>query len=226
MSKHSILIIDDERSIQKLLQITLESNDYRVMIAQTGHEGMLLAANQNPDLILLDLGLPDQSGHDVLAQLREWYERGIIILSVQNSEEDIVRALDNGASDYLTKPFRSAELLARIRNVLRKNTPSAGSATIEFGDIEVNLSSHSAKRKGELIHLTSTEFQLLALLLKNEGCVLTHDFLLKEIWGINYQNESQYLRVYVGNLRKKLEADPTKPAHIITESRVGYRFML
>ncbi|MEN9346815.1 MAG: hypothetical protein RLZZ77_326 [Bacteroidota bacterium] len=226
MNKQTILVIDDERSIQKLLQITLESNQYKVIVAHTGHEGVLLAANQNPDAILLDLGLPDASGHDILQQLREWFQKGIIILSVQNSEEDIVKALDNGASDYLTKPFRSAELLARIRNVIRKNSEATSSAVIEFGNIEVNLSNHSIKKNGELMHLTSTEYQLLTLLIKNEGCVLTHDFLLKEIWGLNYQNESQYLRVYIGNLRKKLESDPTKPVHIITESRVGYRFML
>lgn len=226
MNKQTILIIDDERSIQKLLQITLESNNYRVIVAQSGHEGLLLAANQNPDIILLDLGLPDKSGHEILNELREWFQKGIIILSVQNSEDDIVSALDNGAADYLTKPFRSAELLARIRNVIRKNTTANTSAIITFGDIEVNLSTHSVKKSQEFVHLTSTEYQLLALLIKNEGCVLTHDFLLKEIWGLNYQNESQYLRVYIGNLRKKLEPDPTKPSHIITESRVGYRFML
>lgn len=226
MSKKSILIIDDERSIQKLLQLTLESNDYRVMIAQTGQEGLLLAANNNPDAILLDLGLPDKNGHDVLQELREWYQRGIIILSVQNSEEDIVKALDNGASDYLTKPFRSAELLARIRNVIRKSENITSNYLFQFSDVEVNISNHTVKKGGEFVHLTSTEFQLLQLLLKNEGCVLTHDFLLKEVWGINYQNESQYLRVYIGNLRKKIETDPTKPLHIITESRVGYRFMM
>jgi two-component system, OmpR family, KDP operon response regulator KdpE len=224
MNKAEILIIDDEPQIRKLLQINLESNDYKVIQASTGKEGLILSANHPPDLILLDIGLPDKSGHEILKELREWYNNPIIILSVQDNETDIVSALDNGATDYLTKPFRTGELLARIRSAIRRNQNTENNSTIICGDIEIDLISRTVKRKGEAVKLTSTEYNLLALFAKNEGKVLTHQFILKEIWGYSYQTETQYLRVFVGNLRKKLEENPNNPQHIITESGVGYRF--
>ncbi|MBL0192127.1 MAG: response regulator transcription factor [Saprospiraceae bacterium] len=224
MNKPEILIIDDEPQIRKLLEITLESNDYKVWQAECGKEGIVLAAHHPPELILLDIGLPDKSGHEILKELRTWYNKSIIILSVQNSELDIVSALDNGATDYLTKPFRTAELLARIRAAIRRNHSLNNDNTIECGDLIFDFLARTVKKNGELLKFTSTEFQLLSLFAKNEGRVLTHQFILKEIWGIGYQSETQYLRVFVGTLRKKIEDNPNKPYHIITESGVGYRF--
>lgn len=224
MNNAEILVIDDEPQIRKLLQINLESNDYKVVQASTGKEGLILSANHPPDLILLDIGLPDKSGHEILKELREWYNKPIIILSVQDNENDIVSALDDGATDYLTKPFRTGELLARIRSAIRRSQNTENNSTIICGDIEVDLIARIVKRKEEIIKLTSTEYNLLALFAKNEGKVLTHQYILKEIWGYSYQTETQYLRVFVGTLRKKLEENPNNPQHIITESGVGYRF--
>jgi two-component system KDP operon response regulator KdpE len=224
MNKPEILIIDDEPQIRKLLQIALESNDMRVRQASTGTEGLHMAAAHTPDLILLDIGLPDRSGHEVLRQLRQWCSRPIIMLSVQDGEQDIVLALDNGATDYLSKPFRTGELLARIRSCLRRGEVTTTDAVFTFGDLQMDLEAHTVKRMGEIIKLTSTEFNLLSLFVRNEGKVLTHRYILREVWGIGYQTETQYLRVFVAQLRKKLELDPTRPKHIITESGVGYRF--
>lgn len=224
MNKAEILVIDDESQIRKLLQIILESNDYKVIQATTGNEGLIFAANHPPDLILLDLGLPDKSGHQVLKELREWFNKPIIILSVQDNESDIVSALDSGATDYLTKPFRTGELLARIRSAIRRSQDTENKAILNFGNLEVDFVARIVKKNGEILKLTSTEYNLLALFAKNEGKVLTHQFLLKEIWGYSYQTETQYLRVFVAALRKKIEDNHNNPKHIITESGVGYRF--
>jgi two-component system KDP operon response regulator KdpE len=224
MNNPPILIIDDEPQIRKLLEISLESNDYKVISAENARQGILLAANYSPELILLDLGLPDKSGHEVLKELRTWFNKAIIILSVINNENDIVSALDNGATDYLTKPFRTAELLARIRVALRNNHVQNFNNIEKFGDIEIDFVARTVKKNSEIVKLTSTEFNLLVLLAKNEGRVLTHQYILKEIWGIGSQTETQYLRVFVGTLRKKIEENPNQPKHIITESGVGYRF--
>jgi two-component system KDP operon response regulator KdpE len=224
MNKAEILVIDDEAPIRKLLEITLESNDYKVWLAETGKEGVLLAVNHPPELILLDLGLPDKSGHEILKELRTWYNKAIIILSVQDSEEDIVKALDNGATDYLTKPFRTAELLARIRSMIRRNQTQNDNSLLRCGNLEIDFGARIIKRNNETIKLTATEFNLLAFFMKNEGRVLTHQYILKEIWGVGYQTETQYLRVFVATLRKKIEDNPNQPKHIITESGVGYRF--
>lgn len=224
MNKPEILIIDDEPQIRKLLQITLESNDYRVNESTTAKEGLAVAANHPPELILLDLGLPDKNGHIVLKELRHWYNKPIIILSVQSNEDDIVKALDNGASDYLVKPFRTGELLARIRSSLRKAS-TENEPVIDCGGLVIDLTARTVTKGDEWIKLTSTEYSLLILLAKNEGKVLTHHYLLKEIWGPAYQLESQYLRVFIAQLRKKIETDPNQPKHIITESGVGYRFV-
>ncbi len=224
MCKAEILIIDDEPQIRRLLEIVLESNDYKVSIAEKGTLGIIAAANHPPDLILLDLGLPDMSGHDVLKELRIWYNRAIIILSVQSDEDDIVQALDNGATDYLTKPFRTAELLARIRSAIRRNFGGEDKSVVESGDLTIDLTARMVLKDSKLVKLTATEFNLLALLARNEGRVLTHQYLLKEIWGTGFQQETQYLRVFIGTLRKKIENDPNYPERIITESGVGYRF--
>jgi two-component system KDP operon response regulator KdpE len=225
MNAGEILVIDDEVQIRKLLDITLQSNDFVVKEASTAKEGLAMSANHPPDLIILDLGLPDDSGHNVLKKLREWYTRSIIILSVQNSEEDIVKALDNGANDYLVKPFRTGELLARIRSSIRQNNSENSSTVIDSGYIHIDLTARVVKMNGEPLKLTVTEYALLVLFVQNEGKVLTHHFLLKQIWGPTHINESQYLRVYIAQLRKKIEKDPNRPQHLVTESGVGYRFV-
>jgi two-component system, OmpR family, KDP operon response regulator KdpE len=224
MNSPVILIIDDEVQIQRLLEITLQSNGYAVKEATTAKEGLITAASHPPDLILLDIGLPDDSGHNVLKQLREWYTKPIIILSVQSSEEDIVTALDNGANDYLVKPFRTGELLARIRTALRASVLENSEPVLHYNGLEIDLSLRTVKKNGELLKLTTTEYSLLTLFIKNEGRVLTHHFLLKEIWGPSFINESQYLRVYIAQLRKKIETNPNRPEYLITEPGVGYRF--
>ena len=225
MNNAGILIIDDEPQIRKLLTITLESNGYRVSEAVTGREGIIQAASHTPDLVLLDLGLPDQSGHEVLKNLRSWYAKPVIILSVNNGEEDVVAALDHGATDYLTKPFRSAELLARIRSALRRQTDTQTSAVVESGNLSIDLAARMVNKNGQPVKLTATEFNLLALFAQNAGRVLTHQYILKEVWGVAYQSETQYLRVFVGTLRKKIEDNPNTPLHILTESGIGYRFV-
>jgi two-component system KDP operon response regulator KdpE len=220
----NILVIDDEIQIRKLLEISLEANDYKVNFAVNGKDGITMAANHQPDLILLDLGLPDEDGQDVLVKLRAWYQNPIIILSVKSAEEEIVKALDNGANDYLTKPFRTQELLARIRTALRSNSNSVIESVISFGNIAVDFASRVVKVENEIIKFTATEYNLLTLLIKNDGRVLTHQYILKEIWGQSYSEQTQYLRVFVAQLRKKIEQDPNRPKYIITESGVGYRF--
>ena len=224
MNRAEILIIDDEPQIRKLLQINLESNDYKVIQASNGQEGLRLAASHPPDLILLDIGLPDKSGHEILKDLKEWYNNPVIILSVQDNESDIIAALDHGATDYLTKPFRTGELLARIRAAIRRSQSEVNESAISCGDIEIDLTARLVRRNGETVKLTTTEYNLLALFAKNESRVLTHQYILKQIWGVGRQTETQYLRVFVGTLRKKIEENPNIPQHIITVSGVGYRF--
>lgn len=220
----TILIIDDEVQIRRLLEITLSSNGYKVLSASTGHEGIQKAATHAPILIVLDLGLPDSDGLEVLRKLREWYQKSVIILSVRSSEDDIVRALDYGASDYLTKPFRTGELLARIRASIRQNQGASTNSLLTFGSLEIDLVNYIARKDNRLLKLTSTEFSLLALFAKNEGRVLTHQHILKEIWGMGYVEQTQYLRVFVAQLRKKIEEEPNHPKLLVTESGIGYRF--
>lgn len=225
MNKAEILVIDDEPQIRKLLQITLDSNGYLSKSAVSAKEGLIMAANHPPELILLDLGLPDESGHIVLQKLRHWYTNPVIILSVQKNEEDIIKALDNGANDYLSKPFRTGELLARIRSALRDVNTENGDTLLNFHGLQIDLTTRTVKKNNQLVRLTSTEYSLLALLVKNEGKVLTHQYLLRAIWGPGYIHQSQYLRVFIAQIRKKIEDDPNRPVYLITESGVGYRFI-
>ena len=224
-NRPEILIIDDEAQMQKLLEITLQSNDYGVSQSITAKDGMIKAANHPPDMIILDLGLPDEDGHSVLQKLREWYTKPIMILSVQSNEADIIKALDNGANDYLVKPFRTGELLARIRSALRSGISEENNPLINCNDLQIDLAARTVKKNNEMIKLTATEYTLIALLVKNEGKVLTHQYLLRTVWGPGYINQSQYLRVFIAQLRKKLENDANRPEYILTESGVGYRFV-
>ncbi|MDP4205815.1 MAG: response regulator [Bacteroidota bacterium] len=220
----TILVIDDEVQIRRLLEITLNANGYKIKESSNGKDGLVAAASHSPSLIILDLGLPDVDGIEILKKLREWYEKPILILSVRSAEDDIVRALDHGANDYLTKPFRTGELLARIRSALRQSQKAVDSPLLTFNQLTIDMPNHLVKISGELIKLTSTEFNLLALLAKNSGRVLTHQFILKEVWGYGYIDQTQYLRVFIAQLRKKIEINPSKPDLIITESGIGYRF--
>ena len=220
----TILVIDDEVQIRRLLEITLSSNGFKISEAETEKDGMIVAATNHPSLIILDLGLPDGDGFEILKKLREWYQKPILILSAKNSEDDIIKALDNGANDYITKPFRTLELLARIRVALRYSTLNEIEPVLKFGTLTIDLANHVARKNEEILKLTSTEFSLLALLAKNSGRVLTHQSILKEIWGFGYIGQTQYLRVFVAQLRKKIEDDPAKPKLLLTESGIGYRF--
>jgi two-component system, OmpR family, KDP operon response regulator KdpE len=224
INEGNILIIDDEVQIRRLLEITLSANGYLISEASTGKEGLIQAATTHPVLVILDLGLPDADGLDILKKLREWYFKPVIILSVRNSEEDIINALDNGANDYLTKPFRTGELLARIRLAIRQNQSKEEKPLLAFGSLIIDLTNHTARKNNEILKLTSTEFSLLALLAKNDGRVMTHTQILKEVWGYGYTEQTQYLRVFVAQLRKKIEDDPSRPKLLLTESGIGYRF--
>ncbi|HUQ65010.1 MAG TPA: response regulator [Flavitalea sp.] len=226
MNRAEILVIDDEEPIRKLLSITLEANNYVVTEAATAKEGVIMASNHPPDLILLDLGLPDNNGLNLLVELRQWFTNPIIILSVQNSEEVIIHALDSGANDFLPKPFRTGELLARIRSALRSSLNEDTNTVITCNDLEIDLNTRTVKKKNELVKLTGTEYNLLSLFARNDGKVLTHQFLLRAVWGPGFINQSQYLRVYIAQLRKKIESDPNRPVYLITESGVGYRFLI
>jgi two-component system KDP operon response regulator KdpE len=221
----SILIIDDEPQLRRLLRITLQAEGFQVLEASSGNEGITEAATKRPDLILLDLGLPDQNGHDVLKHLREWFVAPIIIFSVKDGTEDVAKALDNGANDYMTKPFRSEGLLARIRAAVRNFRKEKNVPTAVFGDLSIDFVSRTVTKGNSPVKLTLTEYRLLCVLAQNEGKVLTHQSLLFSVWGPENENDTQYLRVFIGNLRKKIESDPNHPAHIVSESGVGYRFV-
>ncbi len=222
--KETILVIDDELQIRRLLEITLSASGYKVLQSSTGKEGLVEAATLHPSLVILDLGLPDAEGVEILKKLREWYSKPVIVLSVRDSEKDIVSALDNGANDYLTKPFRSGELLARIRAALRSVNENPDSNFLVFDTLSIDLQNHVVRKNNEIVKLTSTEFLLLSLLARNEGRVLTHQYVLKEVWGYGYIEQTQYLRVFIAQLRKKIEDDPAKPRFLNTVSGIGYRF--
>ena len=220
-----VLVIDDEVQIRRLLRISLEANGCRMFEAATGQEGLAEAAQRRPDLVILDLGLPDMDGVAVLKRLREWTSVPVIILSVRDREEEKIAALDQGADDYLTKPFGTGELLARLRVALRHAQPTANEAVFKSGPLEVDLVSRTVKVKGKPVKLTATEYSLLQLFARHAGKVLTHRQILKEVWGPNYVEQTHYLRVYMTHLREKLEANPAEPELLITESGVGYRLV-
>jgi two-component system, OmpR family, KDP operon response regulator KdpE len=219
-----ILVIDDEAPMRRFLRVSLSSNGYRVLEAATGQAGLAEAAAQNPDLILLDLGLPDQDGLTVTEQLREWTLTPIIVISARGREEDKIKALDAGANDYVTKPFGVGELLARIRVALRhKATDSGGSAQFSSGDLHVDLARRQVRVREQEVHLTPIEYKLLTTLIAHAGRVVTHRQLLRDVWGPNCSEQTHYLRVYMGQLRHKLETNPSRPVHLLTEPGVGYR---
>ena len=220
----SALIIDDEIQMRRLLRVALESAGYTVHDAETGQQGLADVAFRRPDIVLLDLGLPDTSGLDVLSRLREWSEVPVLILSVRDSDEDKVAALDAGADDYVTKPFSTAELLARLRVAQRRARPEEKDAVFTHGSLTVDLVARRVMRDGEEIKLTATEYALLRLFVRHAGRVLTHQHILREIWGPKAGEQRQYLRVYVGNLRKKIELPGTKHPLLKTEPGIGYRF--
>jgi two-component system, OmpR family, KDP operon response regulator KdpE len=223
-NKPTVLVIDDEMQIRRLLKLTFESNGYAVLLAESGKDGLLQASMTMPDVIILDLGLPDADGSQILTSLREWTKIPVIILSVRNSEEDIIACIDAGADDYLVKPFRTGELLARVRLALRHLQSPQHEPLYSFGDLVVDLAGRTVTVSGEPVKLTSTEYSLLALFVQNAGRVLTHNYILQQIWGPTFDEEKQYLRVYIAQLRKKIENDPARPQRIVTESRIGYRF--
>lgn len=222
-----ILVIDDEPQILRALRTILTEKKFRVTTASRGEEGLALAAAAPPDIVILDLGLPDISGIDVCARLREWTQIPIIILSVRDSEKDKVAALDKGADDYLTKPFSIEELLARVRVALRHSAQvqSKKDTVIRSGELEIDLAAHIVRRGIEEVKLTATEFKLLAYLASNTGRVLTHQSILAHVWDPADADHIEYLRVYMRQLRKKLEADPERPQYILTEPGIGYRFI-
>lgn len=225
-----ILVIDDEPQILRAMRTILTEKQFKVTTASRGEEGLALAATSEPDLIILDLGLPDMDGVEVCKRLREWTQIPIIILSVRDSERDKVAALDMGADDYLTKPFGIEELLARVRVALRHSASTKGaqgtqSKVVKAGPITIDLAWHSVKHGGEDVKLTATEYKLLAYLASHHGRVLTHQSILTHVWGPEDADHTEYLRVYMRQLRKKLEADPERPQYILTEPGIGYRFI-
>jgi two-component system KDP operon response regulator KdpE len=222
-----ILVIDDEHQILRALKTILRERDFRVTVTSTGEEGLALAAADPPDLIVLDLSLPAMDGIEVCAALREWTQTPILVLSVRGAERDKVAALDAGADDYLTKPFGTEELLARIRVGLRHGALAKGtpSVVITSGEVVIDLSTRQVTRAGETVHLTPIEYRLLAFMAGHAGRVLTHETLLANVWGEEYRRHSEYLRVYVRQLRKKLETDPDDPQLLLTEPGIGYRFV-
>jgi two-component system KDP operon response regulator KdpE len=221
----TILVIDDEVQIRRLLELTLTANGYHVVLQATAEDGLRSVAADRPELVILDLGLPDADGLEVLKRVREWSTVPVIILSVRNGEQDIVHCLEAGADDYLVKPFRTLELIARIRTALRHRPGMPADAVFLAGALEVDLARRTVSKAGQKLKLTATEYTLLALFVRNAGRVLTHKYILEQIWGPAFAEETQYTRVYVGQLRKKLEDDAAHPKWICTESGIGYRFV-
>ncbi|HLH52171.1 MAG TPA: response regulator [Verrucomicrobiae bacterium] len=222
--KPTALIIDDEQQIRRLLHTCLEANDYKVVEASTGEEGIYEAAQRPPDVIILDLGLPDMDGASVLKRLRQWSNIPVVVLSVREREEEMIAALDNGANDYVTKPFRTGELLARLRVAQRHKQPSLGSHIFKSGGLEVDLTARVVKVNGTEIKLTPIEYSLLSLFVRYPGRVLTHQQILKEVWGPNSTEHTDYLRVHIAHLRQKLEPQSSRSTFLKTEPGIGYRF--
>jgi two-component system KDP operon response regulator KdpE len=221
--KVTVLVIDDELEIRKLLAASMPDG-YQTLEAETAKEGLRLTATNNPQLILLDLGLPDLDGVELTRQIREFSRIPIIVLSAREQEGDKVAALDAGANDYLTKPFGMGELHARMRAALRISKPTPLEGVIKFGNVRINLASREVFKEEKLVHLTPTEYQIILYLIQHSGRVVTHKQILSEIWGQAYLGQTQYLRVFMGQLRHKIEDNPARPNHLMTETGVGYRF--
>lgn len=222
----TIVIIEDEKEISRFLRIALENDKMRVVEAPTLQRGLLEAATRKPDLVILDLGLPDGDGLTFIREFRQWSQRPVIVLSARSDEQDKIAALDAGADDYLSKPFGIGELQARLRAALRRTFSDTQDPLYTFSDVQVDLAARRITRAGQELHLTPTEFRLLTVLLNNHGKVLTQRQLLLQVWGPNASEHSHYLRIYMGHLRQKLETDPARPRHLLTETGIGYRFML
>lgn len=222
--KPNAVIIDDEVQIRRLLRVALEAENYHVREAENGQLGLIEIANHKPAVILLDLGLPDIDGLEILRRLREWSEAPVVVLTVRDDVQEKVAALDAGADDYVTKPFSTQELLARLRAAQRKTRPEEESSVFKNGDLVVDLTARVVTRAGREIKLTATEYALLRLFVRHPGRVLTHRYVLREIWGPKAEEHRQYLRVYVTHLRQKIESDPAKPSLIKTAPGIGYRF--
>jgi len=221
-----VVLVEDEKQIRRFVRAALESEGCRVHESETGRQGLIEAATRKPDLVILDLGLPDLDGVDFIRDLRGWSSLPVLVLSARAEENDKIAALDAGADDYLTKPFGVGELLARVRAALRRRATRAGDPVVAFGDVRIDLAKRSVLRAGAPVHLTQIEYRLLAMLAANGGKVLTHRQLLLEVWGPSYVEHSHYLRIYMAQLRQKLETDPARPRHLLTETGVGYRLLL
>jgi two-component system KDP operon response regulator KdpE len=221
----SVILIEDDTQIRSFVKEALEAEGWKVFEAATGERGLIEAGSRKPDLLLVDLGLPDMDGVDVIRDFRNWSTVPVLILSARSEEQEKILALDAGADDYLTKPFGIGELLARVRAVTRRRLQGAdASPQLRFSDIEVDLSRHSVTRGGQAVHLTPIEYRLLGVLLANAGKIMSHRRLMQEVWGPNHTESAHYLRIYMSHLRQKLEADPAQPIHLLTETGVGYRF--
>ena len=219
-----ILVVDDEPQIRRALRAALQAEGYRVDLADCGADALQAIELEPPDLVILDLGLPDLDGAEVCARLRSWSQVPVIVVSVRDAERDKVQALDRGADDYLVKPFGIRELLARVRAALRRSREEVGLPVVAHGDLSIDLARHRVESGGRTVHLTPTEYELLAYLATHRGKVLTHQMILQRVWGPEYGNEVQYLRVFVSQLRRKIEPDPRTPRYLLTEVGVGYRF--
>jgi two-component system, OmpR family, KDP operon response regulator KdpE len=223
-----VLLVEDEKQIRHFVCTALRDQAFRAYEAETMAQGLIEAGTRKPDLIILDLGLPDGDGEQFVRELRAWSSVPVLVLSARSTETDKIDVLDAGADDYLTKPFSVGELLARVRALLRRNARAgeSESAVVRFGTVEIDLMRRQVTRAGETVHLTPIEYRLLGLLVANAGTVMTHRHLLREVWGPSYIESSHYLRIYVGHLRQKLENDPAQPQHFLTETGVGYRFQI
>lgn len=223
-----VILVEDEKQIRRFVRMALESEGCHVFEADTARQGLIEVGTRKPDLIVLDLGLPDRDGVEFIRDLRAWSELPVIVLSARSDEADKIAALDAGADDYLTKPFGVGELLARVRATLRRRVREGGeNATVfKFGDVHVDLINRTVERDSKSVHLTPIEYRLLALLIRNAGKVLTHRQVLREVWGPSHTDSSHYLRIYMGHLRQKLELDPTQPKYILTETGIGYRLLV
>ncbi len=227
MDVPNILLIEDEPQIRRFVRTALQAEGFQVFEAELGQRGLIDAATRAPDLMIVDLGLPDMDGLQVIQDLRTWSAMPIIVLSARSDEQDKIEALDAGADDYLTKPFSVGELLARVRaHLRRRETGNTASSVFSFGNVVVDLAKRTVERNGDAVHLTSTEYRLLTVLIRHAGRILTHGQLLRDVWGPNHSEHSHYVRIYMANLRQKLEKDPTQPEHLLTEIGMGYRLMV